>query len=117
MRPRSLSTRLIISSALVSIVLLAATGVVLAGLFQSALERNFDARLRAVLDGLVANVEIDAAGNPVLSGEMADTRFTLPLSGWYWAGEGCLLGAGVCARQGVHSQRHQAGERSYRRKQ
>jgi len=84
MRPRSLSTRLIISSALVSIVLLAATGVVLAGLFQSALERNFDARLRAVLDGLVANVEIDAAGNPVLSGEMADTRFTLPLSGWYW---------------------------------
>ena len=84
MRPRSLSGRLIISSAIVSVVLLAATGVLLAGLFQAALERNFDARLRAVLDGLLANVEVDADGNPVLSGEMADTRFTLPLSGWYW---------------------------------
>ncbi len=84
MRPRSLSARLIISSAIVSIVLLAATGILLAGLFQTALERNFDARLRAVLDGLLANVEVDSDGNPVLSGEMADTRFTLPLSGWYW---------------------------------
>ena len=84
MRPRSLSARLIISSAIVSVVLLAATGVLLAGLFQAALERNFDARLRAVLDGLLANVEVDTEGNPVLSGEMADTRFTLPLSGWYW---------------------------------
>ena len=33
MRPSSLSSRLILSSALVSIVLLAATGVLLAGLF------------------------------------------------------------------------------------
>jgi signal transduction histidine kinase len=84
MRPRSLSNRLILSSAIVSIVLLAATGILLAGLFQTALERNFDARLRAVLDGLLANVEVDESGDPVLSGEMADTRFALPLSGWYW---------------------------------
>ena len=84
MRPRSLSARLIISSTIVSIVLLAATGVLLGGLFQAALERNFDARLRAVLDGLLANVEVDSEGNLSLSGEMADTRFTLPLSGWYW---------------------------------
>ena len=47
-----------LSSAIVSIVLLAAAAVLLAGLFQAALERNFDARLRAVLDGLLANVDI-----------------------------------------------------------
>ena len=70
MRPRSLSARLIISSAIVSVVLLAATGVLLAGLFQAALERNFDARLRAVLDGLLANVEVDTEGYPVLSVEV-----------------------------------------------
>ena len=84
MRPRSLSGRLIISSAIVSIILLAAAGVLLAGLFTAALERNFDARIRAVLDGLLANVEVDKSGNPQLPSQLADPRFDLPLSGWYW---------------------------------
>ena len=84
MRPRSLSTRLIVSSAIVSVVLLALTGVILASLFSAALERNFDQRLRAVLDGLLANVEVDASGNPQLPSQLVDTRFGLPLSGWYW---------------------------------
>ncbi|WP_373503883.1 ATP-binding protein [Aestuariivirga sp.] len=84
MRPRSLSSRLIISSAIVSIILLAATGIVLASLFSAALERNFDSRLRAVLDGLLANVEVGATGDPELPSELVDTRFALPLSGWYW---------------------------------
>jgi signal transduction histidine kinase len=84
MRVKSLSSRLILSSTAVSIVLLVATGVLLAGLFQAALERNFDARLRAVLDGLLANVDIGADGNPLVNGQLADTRFSLPLSGWYW---------------------------------
>ena len=68
----------------VSIVLLAAAGILLASLFNAALERNFDARLRAVLDGLLANVEIGQDGAPTLSQQLADTRFSLPLSGWYW---------------------------------
>jgi signal transduction histidine kinase len=80
----SLALRLILSSAAVSIVLLAAAAFLLAGLFTAALERNFDARLQAVLDGLLANVEIGADGAPILSQELADTRFSLPLSGWYW---------------------------------
>ena len=84
MRPRSLSSRLIISSTLVSIILLVAAGLLLAILFRDAVERNFDARLRAVLDGLLADVDIDASGNPQLQTQLADTRFTLPLSGWYW---------------------------------
>jgi len=84
MRVRSLSLRLILSSALVSIVLLAAAGLLLAALFQAAVERNFDARLRAVLDGLLANVELGGDGAPVMQGQLADTRFSLPLSGWYW---------------------------------
>ena len=84
MRPRSLSGRLIISSAIVSIVLLAATGLLLFSLFNAALERNFDARLRAVLDGLLANVEVDRNGNPQLPSQLVDPRFDLPFSGWYW---------------------------------
>lgn len=84
MRVRSLSARLIVSSAAVSLVLLVAAGLLLAGLFQAALERNFDARLRAVLDGLLANVEVGPDGSPTVQGQLADTRFSLPLSGWYW---------------------------------
>lgn len=84
MRPSSLASRLILSSALVSIVLLAATGVLLASLFSAALERNFDQRLQSVLDGLLANVEVAPDGAPKLSSAIVDPRFGLPLSGWYW---------------------------------
>ncbi|MCX7344441.1 MAG: ATP-binding protein [Alphaproteobacteria bacterium] len=84
MRPRSLSSRLILSSAAVSIVLLVLAAILLATLFQQALERNFDARLQAVMDGLLANVDPAPDGMPLLDSELADTRFSLPLSGWYW---------------------------------
>jgi len=84
MRPSSLASRLILSSALVSIVLLAATGLLLASLFSAALERNFDQRLRSVLDGILANVEVTAEGAPKLASAIVDPRFGLPLSGWYW---------------------------------
>jgi signal transduction histidine kinase len=84
MRANSLSFRLIASSALVAIVLLLSAGVLLNGLFQQALERNFDQRLRSTLDGLLANVELNESGVPQLQGPISDNRFTLPLSGWYW---------------------------------
>ena len=84
MRPSSLSSRLILSSLLVSIVLLAATGLLLASLFNAALERSFDQRLRSVLDGLLANIEVTAEGTPRLASAIVDPRFALPLSGWYW---------------------------------
>jgi signal transduction histidine kinase len=84
MRTNSLSFRLIFTSALVAIVLLVSAAFLLASLFQSALERNFDARLRAILDGLLANVELGTDGAPGMDGQISDPRFTLPLSGWYW---------------------------------
>ena len=111
MRPRSLSGRLIISSAIVSVVLLAATGVLLAGLFQAALERNFDARLSRLgahldartlmlLDGrqvFINGERVAAPGSAVdsLRG-LADTRALAPgrrtamlrelLFSWYVSG-------------------------------
>ena len=93
MRPSSLSRRLILSSALVSVVLLAATGLLLASLFASALERNFDERLRAVLDGVLANL----AAMPVVSGLVMPARLlglaAMPfgLDGVFWN----LMGLGI----------------------
>ena len=84
MRPNSLAFRLTASAAAVSLVLLVVAGLLLAKLFQDAVERNFDARLQSVLDGLLSSVEIGKDNQVVLSGAIADSRFKLPLSGWYW---------------------------------
>lgn len=83
MRRNSLAFRLVMSSAIVSVVLLVSAALLLANLFQTALERNFDQRLSAVLDGLLANVTVNGEA-PAIESELADTRFSLPLSGWYW---------------------------------
>jgi signal transduction histidine kinase len=85
MRPNSLAFRLTASAAIISIILFVAAGVLLADLFKSAVERNFDERLHAVLDGLLSNVDIASEGQGLaMQSALADTRFTLPLSGWYW---------------------------------
>lgn len=84
MQTNSLSFRLIFTSGLVAVVLLFSAALLLSNLFQAAVERNFDARLRAVLDGLLANVELGTDGAPGMSGKIPDPRFTIPLSGWYW---------------------------------
>jgi signal transduction histidine kinase len=84
MKSNSLVFRLIASAAIISLVLLVIASIVLGQLFQQALERNFDARLRAMLDSLSANVFPGEDGSPQLTGNMADTRFTLPESGWNW---------------------------------
>ena len=84
MRLNSLAFRLAASAALVSVVLLVTAGLLLGYLFQQAVERNFDARLLAVLDGLLANVELAEDGSLTMPGALADTRFKLPLKGWYW---------------------------------
>jgi signal transduction histidine kinase len=84
LRPNSLAFRLVASSATVSLIMILVAGLLLSQLFQNAVERNFDARLQAVLDGLLAAVELDEQGELTLRETLADSRFALPLSGWYW---------------------------------
>jgi len=85
MRSNSLAFRLTASAAIISIILFVTAGVLLADLFKSAVERNFDERLRAVLDGLLSNVDVASDGQGLaMQNALADTRFALPLSGWYW---------------------------------
>lgn len=84
LRINSLTFRLVASSATVSLIMILAAGIMLSQLFQNAVERNFDARLQAVLDGLLASVELNEQGRLTLRETLADSRFGLPLSGWYW---------------------------------
>lgn len=82
-RRSSLAFRLIAAAAVVSIVLLIAAGMLLSTLFTGAVERSLDARLQAVMDGLLAAVELDNK-TPRMNSVLADTRFEIPLNGWYW---------------------------------
>ena len=82
-RRNSLAFRLVAAATAVSVVLLVATGLLLSTLFSAAVERSLDARLQAVLDGLLASVELND-NKLSLNRSLADTRFDLPLNGWYW---------------------------------
>ena len=77
MRANSLWFRLIASSAVIAIVLLVSAAVLLNAIFVQALEHNFDQRLKAALDGVLATVELGPDGNPKLTDQLADTRFNL----------------------------------------
>jgi signal transduction histidine kinase len=100
MRRNSLAFRLTASAGVVSFIMFLAAGILLADLFRAAVERNFDARLEAVLDGLLASVEIKDETTPAMTAALADTRFSIPLSGWYWQ----VTPMGTSQPQGLVSQ-------------
>jgi signal transduction histidine kinase len=100
MPANSLAFRLAASAAIISLLLFVAAGALLADLFKSAVERNFDERLQAVMDGLLSTVELTADSRGItMQGALADTRFALPLSGWYWQ----VLPVGGDPRNGLAS--------------
>ena len=83
MKGRSLAFRLVLLSTLWIFGALVAGSVVLTNLFRDYVERNFDARLEVLMDGLVALSEIEL-GQLVLSRAAGEPRFDVPYSGWYW---------------------------------
>ncbi|NMD09262.1 MAG: sensor histidine kinase [Phyllobacteriaceae bacterium] len=84
MRANSLAFRLTVSAAVTAVVLLLAAVIILGELFEQTVQRNFDARLRAIMDGLQVSIELAEDGSPRVQGNFADTRFQLQDSGWYW---------------------------------
>ena len=81
---RSLARRLLLASLLAAVVMLLMAGALLFWMFRTTLERQFDERLEALLNGLLANVEQQDDGTLQLSRDLGDPLFRLPASGWYW---------------------------------
>ncbi len=81
---RSLARRLVLASLFAALVLLVIAGVLLFLMFRATLERQFDARLESLMNGLLANVEQQADGSVYVSRRLSDPLFQLPASGWYW---------------------------------
>jgi signal transduction histidine kinase len=82
--PRSIASRLFISSAFWSSTILILAGLGLSALNARSSEANFDEQLEVYLKALVANVavvgeEARAAASPAI-----DPQFELAFSGWYW---------------------------------
>ena len=80
----SLASRLIAAAAVWTLLGLVAGGFVLSGVFRASVESNFDGRLSADLDGMIAAAEPDPAGGVSLQGHFNDPRFERIYSGWYW---------------------------------
>ena len=63
---------------------LGAGGVLLSNLYRASVERAFDQRLDNQLLGLISGVQIKDDGTLALERPLADPRYKVPYSGWYW---------------------------------
>ncbi len=113
MRSNSLWFRLIASSAAISAVLLLCAAFLLNGVFVRAVQQNFDQRLRSALDGLLANIELSSDGKLSLQNQLADSRFSLPLSGWYWQVGAADTGELLLASPSLLEQQIPQGDANY----
>jgi signal transduction histidine kinase len=80
----SLTFRLIAIAAVWTVLGLVGGGIVLSGVFRSAVEDSFDDRLTFDLEGLIAAAAMDTPGSITLEDRFADPRFERIYSGWYW---------------------------------
>ena len=80
----SLAARLIAAAAIWTLFGLLIGGYALSGLFRASVQADFDARLRADLDEMIAAAELTSEGALSLQGRFADPRFERVYSGWYW---------------------------------
>lgn len=79
----SLSLRLLITSALSTIIALLATALVLNQLFRNYFEERIHSELDAWVVTLTSQTQLDVDGQLTV-GELGDPRFSQPLSGYYW---------------------------------
>jgi len=80
----SLTFRLIAGAAIWSVLGLVIGGLVLSGVFRTAVQESFDSRLIFDLEGLVAAAQAEAPDRVALAGRFADPRYERIFSGWYW---------------------------------
>jgi signal transduction histidine kinase len=83
-RTGSLALRLILAAGAWIAVALLAAGLMLSAIFRDYVVRSFDARLNALMDSLIAVVEVAPDEALTLSRPLGEPRFDQAYSGWYW---------------------------------
>lgn len=84
-RAPSLARRLFLLALTFAVVLLTVTGIVLAAVNRTAVERGFDRRIQVYVKLLIADIA-GAVDDPtiVVGANLGEPLFELPQSGWYW---------------------------------
>ncbi len=97
MQLRSLRLRLFVAATIAVAAALAIAGILLTGLFERHVTRQYDAELQSYLRQLSAAIEFAPDGRISLGQQLQDARFGEPLSGLYWQIEedksGFMLGS------------------------
>lgn len=83
-KDQSIATRLFLSAAAWSTVLLLIAGIFLVTFYRRNSERAFDARLGLYLSSLVADLAVGDDNQLSELGRLGDPQFDLAQSGWYW---------------------------------
>lgn len=81
---RSIATRLFLSAAFWSGLILLIAGISLSAINRQASEQDFDERLGVYLRALIAEVAAPGEEQRAELGQLGEPMFELPLSGWYW---------------------------------
>ena len=84
MMQNSIRLRLLMAAGLMIILALVASGASIVFIFQRHVEKRVQSELDKHITQLIASVHVKDDGKIALSKELADPRFTLPLSGLYW---------------------------------
>lgn len=84
MRRGSLRLRLLLAGTISILAAVTLSAVGLTVLFERHVERRVEAELAVYLDQIVAGLDRDVSGVPVISRSPVDPRFVEPLSGLYW---------------------------------
>ena len=79
----SIARRLFLSSALASVVVLTAAGLVLTALYRDDAQAALDDQLNVYMRALVADIA-SSRDETTDAGQLAEPQFDLPFSGWYW---------------------------------
>jgi signal transduction histidine kinase len=83
-KEQSIATRLFISAAAWSTILLLIAGIFLVTLYRRNTEKSFDDRLSVYLRALVADMAVGNEEQRNEPGQLGDPQFDLAQSGWYW---------------------------------
>ncbi len=85
LQARSIETRLFLSAAFWSLLILVIAAVILTTFYIHNSEAAFDKRLNVYLQALVADISSFAEEDPRSElGQIGDAQFLIPGSGWYW---------------------------------